>query len=46
MAETVRACPIPVNAPKIYAYRDSVPNDINAEVILLEKVSAEPTYFD
>jgi len=38
MTATVRACPTAINAPKVYGYRDYMPNDINAEVVLLEKV--------
>jgi hypothetical protein len=38
MTATVRACPTVINAPKVYGYRDYTPNDINAEVVLLEKV--------
>jgi hypothetical protein len=38
MTATIRACPIKINAPKVYGYRDFMPNDVNAEVVLLEKV--------
>jgi hypothetical protein len=45
MTATVRACPTVVNAPRVYGYRDFMPNDINAEVVLLEKVVNTPIYF-
>lgn len=38
MTATVQACPTRINAPTVYAYRDFLPNDINAEVVLIEKV--------
>lgn len=38
MTQVVRAPPGEINAPRVYAYRDYLPNDINAEVVLLEKV--------
>lgn len=39
MTATVQASPIRINAPSIYAYRDIMPNDIGAEVVLMEKVA-------
>jgi hypothetical protein len=38
MTATIRASLPVINAPKVYGYRDTLPNDINAEVVLLEKV--------
>lgn len=38
MTATVQASPIRINAPSVYAYRDIMPNDIGAEVVLMEKV--------
>jgi hypothetical protein len=46
MTATVRACPTKINAPKVYGYRDFLPNDINAEVVLLEKVEYHSFTFE
>jgi hypothetical protein len=42
MTTTIQAYPLRIGAPKIYAYNDTLPNDIGAEVVLLEKVSHNP----
>lgn len=40
MTQTVLAYPeMRIRAPKVYAYKDVLPNKIGAEVVLLEKVA-------
>ncbi|KAG0709853.1 hypothetical protein DFH29DRAFT_17510 [Suillus ampliporus] len=39
MMTTVRSSSSKIEVPKIYGYRDVLPNDIGAEVVLMEKVA-------
>jgi hypothetical protein len=39
MMTTVRASPSKIVVPKIYGYKDFLPNDVGAEVVLMEKVA-------
>ncbi|KAG1752568.1 uncharacterized protein EDB91DRAFT_1045027 [Suillus paluster] len=41
MMTTVRGSSSKIEVPKIYGYRDLLPNDIGAEVVLMEKIPGE-----
>ncbi|KAG2152461.1 hypothetical protein BD769DRAFT_40290 [Suillus cothurnatus] len=41
MMAAVRNSPLKIVVPKIYGYRDLPPNDIGAEVVLMEKIPGE-----
>ncbi|KAH7930716.1 hypothetical protein BV22DRAFT_1028166 [Leucogyrophana mollusca] len=41
MTATVRSAPMKIDVPKVYGYKDVMPNDIGAEVVLLEKIPGE-----